>query len=199
MAFSAAEIRACNLCFLISGHLQLCLPAPDILSRRQVRRAQPEKLIIEREHLGVFGDCVREQHPATVAAVFERVLIARLKGVIGGAVRDPRIGFVCGEISGCLRHGDFFTFPFLLALPFPSANSQFFRTAFLRIRTVIRNFDIAFSSGVIQSLRFTPVFGGNTGFGMLGEELVLQCSPVRFCHVESPAIDIIEALFEGLL
>jgi hypothetical protein len=69
MAFSAAEIRACNSLAFSFRNLKLCLPAPDILSRRQVRRAQPEKLIVKREHLGVFGDCVREQHPATVAAV----------------------------------------------------------------------------------------------------------------------------------
>ena len=35
--------------------LQLCLPAPDILRSSQVRSAQPEQLIVEREHLSIFG------------------------------------------------------------------------------------------------------------------------------------------------
>lgn len=84
--FSRGNQRVEFLRFVIIGQLQLSLPAPDILRRRQIRRAQPEQLIVEREQLRVFGDCVREQHPATVAAVLQCVLISG-SGIIMSAFR----------------------------------------------------------------------------------------------------------------
>jgi hypothetical protein len=74
---------------------------------------------------------------------------------------------------------------------------------FLRIRSFIRTFfanshhDSQFLYRALRLNISAPALHtslwGYTGFGMFGEELVLQCSPVRFCHIESPAIDIIEA------
>jgi len=44
-------------------------------------------------------------------------------------------------------------------------------------------FDIAARRGVIDALRLTPFFRGNTSFGVIGELVVLQHSPIRFGHI----------------
>jgi hypothetical protein len=126
MAFSAAEIRACN-------SLAFSSPQPQALSA-SARYSQPpsgspraaRKLIVKREHLGVFGDCVREQHPATVAAVFERVLIAGLKGFYWRRVARSANRFrLWRNFSAACVAGILFTLPVFTGLVFP----------LLRIRT----------------------------------------------------------------
>jgi hypothetical protein len=125
MAFSAAEIRACNSLAFSSPATSSSVCQRPIFSAAVRFAAQPEKLIIEREHLGVFGDCVREQHPATVAAVFERVLIARLKGLLAARARSANRFRLWRNFSAACVTGILFTLPGFTGLVFP----------LLRIRT----------------------------------------------------------------